>query len=135
MFDPPIAPPYASMVIVELFFRELDEQHFVKFSYRNESDRDPYVLNLLGGECGDYCPLAKVDQLTQHLRPADWKSECRLDGSSDDPTIVIITEFSIAVAALLFLVLLVAVIVSCCIRRDKNATVGNKYQSVNQDFR
>ena len=34
MFDPPIAPPYASMVIVELFFREIDEQHFVKFSYR-----------------------------------------------------------------------------------------------------
>ena len=35
MFDPPIAPPYASMVIVELFYRDIDEQHFVRFSYRS----------------------------------------------------------------------------------------------------
>ena len=135
MFDPPIAPPYASMVIVELFFREMDEQHFVRFSYRNQTDREPFVLNLFNGECGDYCPLEKFDHLTQLLRPADWAYECRLDGSANDPTIVLITEFSIAVSALLFLVLLVAVIVSCCVRRDKNAAAGNKYQSINQDFR
>ena len=102
---------------------------------RNETDRDPYVLTL--PNCDAFCPLKKFDQLTSHLRPKNWSVECQLATSSEtDPTIVVITEFSIAVASFLFIVLVVAVVLSCCMIRDRNVVAGNnKYQTINQDYR
>jgi hypothetical protein len=55
--------------------------------------------------------------------------------TNDDPTIIIITEFSVAIASFLFIVLVIAVVLSCCVRRDRNSSAGNKYQSVNQEYR
>ncbi len=72
MFDPPISPPYASMIIIEMFIRDIDDKYFVRFSYRNETERDPYVLKLLDGACDEYCPLTKFDELTKPLRPVNW---------------------------------------------------------------
>ena len=136
MYDPPIAPPYASMVIVEMFYRDIDEQYFVRFSYRNETDHDPYVLKIMG-VCNEFCPLTKFNDLTKNIRPKNWAAECQAGmPARDDPTIWLITEFSMAVCGLLLILLVVSVIVSCCYRRDRNAALsGNKYQSVNQDFR
>lgn len=61
--------------------------------------------------------------------------ECHAGMANDDPTIIIITEFSVAIASFLFIVLVIAVVLSCCVRRDRNSSAGNKYQSVNQEYR
>ena len=61
--------------------------------------------------------------------------ECHAGMTNDDPTIIIITEFSVAIASFLFIVLVIAVVLSCCVRRDRNSSAGNKYQSVNQEYR
>ena len=103
-------------------------------STRNETDRDPFVLKLFGSGCDEFCPLEEFGRLTQHLRPQNWTAECHTGMAIDDPTILIITEFSIAVASFLLLVLVIAVVVSCCVRRDRKDSSG-KYQSVNQDYR
>ncbi len=60
--------------------------------------------------------------------------ECQVGIPISDPTVTIITEFSVAIAGLLFLLLLVSVVLSCCIRKDRADAAGNKYQSINQDF-
>ena len=103
-------------------------------STRNETDQDPFVLKLFGSGCDEFCPLEEFGRLTQHLRPQNWTAECRAGMAIDDPTIIIITEFSIAVASFLLLVLVIAVVVSCCVRRDRKDS-SRKYQSVNQDYR
>lgn len=49
-----IAPPYASMVVVELLDRA---GLVVRVSYKNDSSEDPYVLTIPG--CDQLCPLPK----------------------------------------------------------------------------
>ncbi len=112
MFDPPVAPAYAAMVIMELFKAGDNTTYEIKFSFRNDTTRDPYDLTLPG--CGEYCPLDKFVSLTEHLRPADWHNEC---GLYKDPTIEAVTVFSLGVTAVLALILLVSVIVACIKRR------------------
>lgn len=102
MFDPPIGPPYASLIMVELHKKR--NEYFVQFSYRNETQRDPYELTLPG--CSTLCPLEKFESLTRHLRPENWKEECGLEL---DATAQAITIFSIGVALFLSLVLVVSV--------------------------
>lgn len=123
MFDPPIAPTYASMVAVELF--EYQGTYQVRFLYRNESDREPYKLNLY--DCPEFCPLEQFDRLTENIRPNDWQREC---GLRHDPVIQAVTVFSVGVTSLLLLVLLVAVIVSCT--KKSRSQRDYRYFSVNQ---
>ena len=75
-FDPPIAPPYASMVSVELWKKASTNSYYVTFQYRNDTTREPYQFTVNG--CDLNCPLDKFDSLTANLRPADWEQECGL---------------------------------------------------------
>merc|ERR1712179_821547 len=68
-----IAPPYASMVVVELLDRA---GLVVRVSYKNDSSENPYVLTIPG--CDQLCPLSKFKDLTYSVRPGDWREECGL---------------------------------------------------------
>jgi len=107
MFDPPIGPPYASAFMIELK-KSPDDQYFVSFSYRNDTTRDPYDLNLY--DCPKDCPLMTFSKLTKSVRPDNWIEEC---GISLDPTAQAITTFSIGVALVIVAVLLISVIITC----------------------
>ena len=85
-----------------------DDQYFVSFSYRNDTTRDPYDLNLY--DCPKDCPLMTFSKLTKSVRPDNWIEEC---GISLDPTAQAITTFSIGVALVIVAVLLISVIITC----------------------
>jgi hypothetical protein len=72
LFDPPVCPTFNSIVIIEMFIRKPDKKYFIRFSYRNETDHDPYILRMFNGGCDEYCPLSKFEDLSQPLRPEDW---------------------------------------------------------------
>ena len=81
-----IAPPYASMVVVEL----LDRQGLVvRVSYKNDSSEQPHLLTIPG--CTQLCPLhrfkGRYEQQQQqathshiHLRPDCQHQARRLEG-------------------------------------------------------
>jgi len=69
-----LAPPYASAVLFELY--DLDGAYNVKISWRNDTTQPPHVLTIPG--CQQLCPLPLFKQLTESVRPADWKHECQL---------------------------------------------------------
>ena len=82
MFDPPIQPPYASCIMIELLKNVTSDGHFIRFYYRNETDvtfgdgtPKQHLLQMPG--CETTCPLEKFDELTKPLRPLDWEQECR----------------------------------------------------------
>uniref|UniRef100_T1IKA1 acid phosphatase n=1 Tax=Strigamia maritima TaxID=126957 RepID=T1IKA1_STRMM len=66
----PHAPPYCSMVMVELH-----EKNGIDFIlYRNDTSRDPYELSLKG--CTNQCLFEKFIKLTAAVIPEDIKAEC-----------------------------------------------------------
>ena len=93
-------PPYASAIMVELK-KSPDDQYFVSFSYRNETNRDPYDLIL--SNCPQECPLETFAKLTKSLRPENWIEEC---GIELDPTAQAVTVFSIGVSIVIAAILL-----------------------------
>ena len=97
MYEPSKPPPYASMVIVEVFRDIQTQQHEVRFLFRNRTAPDqlldgqlvdqanddnetkPFVKHLLG-KCDEFCSMKDFEQLTSHLRLSqqNWKEECNL---------------------------------------------------------
>ena len=127
MFDPPIGPPYASLIMIEL--SKKGDEFVVNFSYRNDTSVEPYALTVFN--CPFDCPLEDFVRLTQDLRPNDWKSEC---GLLQDPTMEAVTIFSIGTAFIMALILVLSVIFAlvrrqCYGQRDDNKTY--KYSSIN----
>merc|ERR1711860_99281 len=104
MFDG-IAPPYASAIMVELHKTQKNE-FYVQFWYRNETSSEPHLLTVEG--CSENCPLEKLDRVTQHLRPQNWKRECQ-DKSEDDAVMKFVTNFSFFIAISLLIILAIAV--------------------------
>ena len=103
-----------------------DDQYFVSFSYRNETNRDPYDLNL--SNCPKECPLETFAQLTKSLRPENWIKEC---GIELDPTAQAVTVFSIGVSVVIFAVLLLSVIISCVRARKVYASPSTATSQAN----
>lgn len=136
MFDPPIAPPYASAVMIELHRRRSDDDdqdddddYYVQFLYRNDSSREPYVLTLSG--CEKLCPLDKFDELTRDLRPRDWAEECHIaGGGGTDYATTIISRVSIFVAACLAAVVMLAVVIA--VTRKSKLVNQHNYVAVHQ---
>lgn len=124
MFDPPLAPPYASMVIIELL--KSDSKYWLQFAFRNETTHEPYELRLF--DCPKECPLDSFDSLTKHLRPENWAQECELQL---DLTAEAVTYFSICITAFIALILCIAVIFACAkklfYRKSKATTKDYKY--------
>jgi len=148
MYEPSKPPPYASMVIVEVFRDTNTQKHEVRFLFRNrtapaqlpngehvdhtndDNETKPFVKHLLG-KCDEFCSIEDFEQLTSHLRLSqqNWKEECNL---VTDPVIKIVTISSITVMAILSILILVVVICACCKRMKQDVHEYN-YLSVNQD--
>ena len=96
MYEPSRPPPYASMVIVEVFQDKDTQKHEVRFLFRNrtspviisknnhlvdqsndDNETKPYVKHLLG-KCDEFCTIEDFEKLTSHLRlsQTDWKKAC-----------------------------------------------------------
>ena len=97
MYEPSKPPPYASMVVLEVFRDKNTQKHEVRFLFRNrtapvtmlnnkvvdqtkdDNETKPYVKHILG-KCDEFCSIEDFEHLTSHLRltQKDWSAECRL---------------------------------------------------------
>ena len=139
MFNPPIAPPYASCIMIELLTGMHSEGHFVRFYYHNETtatsegghvDAEPYLLQLPG--CDATCPLDKFEELTRPLRPRNWERECRSELDYEDVVLDLVTALSGAIMISLLCLALGAVIFKLCCRHKSD--IGGNYIEVGQDI-
>lgn len=91
----------------------LSNQFQMKFFYRNESDKEPYLLRLDGCRAGDYCTLEEYKRLTNLLRPEDVATECLLvtkgDMTFEFDTVVTFAVLEVILACL-FMALLAAML-------------------------
>ncbi|XP_075046202.1 testicular acid phosphatase homolog isoform X2 [Mixophyes fleayi] len=69
-----IHPPYASCHIFE-FYKNNDGAYSVGMYYRNESNKEPYEIQLPG--CTTPCPLPMFTKLLAPILPQDWQKECQ----------------------------------------------------------
>jgi len=123
VFDPPKAPPYAAMIIFELIQRD---NFYLRLSYKNESESEPYVLTVPG--CEELCPLDTFKELMTPMLPVDWEAECGFQQQN------IVEKRITLVAALVSSVMAAAVVVSlffvlCRRKRDEDEI---KYQRIDQ---
>ena len=139
MFDPPIAPPYASCIMIELLKGAQSGGHFVRFFYKNETnvnsegspaDPNPYLLQLPG--CDTTCPLEKFEELTRPLRPRNWERECRSESDYEDVVLDLVTTFSGVIGISLLCLVLSAVMFKLCCRHKSD--IGGNYVEVGQDI-
>ena len=155
IFDPVIAPPYASLLMFELL-QSSKGDFFVQILYRNDSTKDPRwggvnfavsscfkqlyklgstsplsprVLTLPG--CSPECPLEEFDRLTQPLRPNNWAKECQLPGYRDK-TFEIMSLVAVMASLVLTLVLVISVIVFCYRKRLNFTLEQHAYVAVDQ---
>jgi len=118
-----IAPPYASMVIVELFERE---ELFVRVLYLNETSAPPHLLSIPG--CGTGCTLQQLKDLTASIRPVNLGVECGI--TAEKGTIQMVTLVAAVCSSLLGLIVLLSTITSIVCRYDNQQTA--RYQRVEQ---
>ena len=108
MYEVSKPPPYASMVMMEIFHDKNTNKHEVRFLFRNrtlpahfsdvlkESNAEddnatrPYVKYLLG-KCGEFCSIEDFGHLTSDLRLSQqaWIQECNV---VQDPVIQVTYE-------------------------------------------
>ena len=136
MFDPPIAPPYASCIMIELLKNVKSDRHFIRFYYRNEtnvawenSTTKLHLLRMPG--CDITCPLEKFDELTKSLRPLNWQQECRSKSIYEDAMIHLVTALSGVIGITLLCLLLGAIIFKLCCRQESK--LNGRYIEVGQD--
>lgn len=132
LFNPPVAPPYASAVLWELW-RDADGGHSVSILYRNDTRPDggqPVQLHLAGcPQPPARCSLDSLDAATAHLRPADWRGEC----GQQDPFARAVTLTSVVVCAGLFVLLFMSIVAVMVSRRRRSLPpVDMGYASINQ---
>merc|ERR1712241_1228889 len=109
-----LAPPYASLVLVELLDRDGLR---VKLSYHNESGHQPYSLTLPG--CEELCPLVRFRSLTAQFIPGDILAECGVPARQDE-TMQRITMMAALSSSLLASAVLVATVITVCRGRKKS---------------
>jgi len=121
-----IAPPYASMVVVELLDRA---GLVVRVSYKNDSSVDPYVLTIPG--CDQLCPLSKFKDLTYSVRPEDWREECGL--KTEDTAIAKVTLLAAVASTMMAFTVLVATLYTLCFKKKEDGTsLSARYQKLDQ---
>ena len=103
-----VAPPYASLVLVEL----LDRGGLtVRLSYRNDSSQPPYILTVPG--CEEFCPLDTFISLTAPAVPGDILAECGVPARQDETVQQITLVAALASSLMAAAVLLVTVLIVC----------------------
>ncbi|KAM3856133.1 lysosomal acid phosphatase isoform 2-T2 [Vipera latastei] len=113
-------PPYASCHIFELY-QEDDGNFTVEMFFRNESQKEPYVLQL--PKCKQRCPLPQFLQLTEPVISQDWKQECQIVRTMKD------TEFIVTLAACGSLLLLITILLLTVLFRVKSKPPGYSHLS------
>uniref|UniRef100_A0A2C9KJX8 acid phosphatase n=1 Tax=Biomphalaria glabrata TaxID=6526 RepID=A0A2C9KJX8_BIOGL len=68
------APMYRALIMVELHYIQND--YYVKISYRNDTSREPYELIPTG--CQNPCRLVDFIHITKDFIPDDWDAECKI---------------------------------------------------------
>eukprot|EP00090_Calanus_glacialis_P002491 TRINITY_DN11869_c0_g1_i5.p1 TRINITY_DN11869_c0_g1~~TRINITY_DN11869_c0_g1_i5.p1 ORF type:complete len:413 (-),score=122.52 TRINITY_DN11869_c0_g1_i5:35-1273(-) len=112
-----LAPPYASLLMFELY--EVDGLH-VKISWRNDTTTPPHVLTIPG--CQQLCPLKLFKQLTESVRPADWRQECKIgSGYTRLHTVVLAAT---AISLTMAVTLLIFTILGRWMNRDRKGYEG-----------
>lgn len=109
-----LAPPYASMVMVELM-ESPDLGPVIQVLYHNESGHEPYVMTLPG--CQPLCPLAKFKHLTSRYIPVNILEECGLTVS--DSRIQQVTLVAAICSSVMAASVLVAVLVGLCCKKQR----------------
>lgn len=122
-----IAPPYASLVLVELLDRGAGP--LVKVSYRNDSSLPPFPLTLPG--CDHLCPLEQFRQLTRPIVPGDILAECGLGSSNRAQKVTLVA--ALASTAMALTVLLATLCTVCRARRDSGAGPQARYSALGQN--
>jgi len=119
------APPFASMIIIELFDRS---GLFVRVSYRNSSNEPPTILSIPG--CDQLCPLKKFEDLTESVRPVNWRSECGLSDQDDGTVRQVVLVAAVAAVGMALTVLTATMLMVC--RKQKKDVIegGGRYQRV-----
>ena len=74
-----LAPPYASMVMLETFQSSGDGNTYLRLSYHNDSNHEPYILTIPG--CEAMCSFNKFKQIMKKYVPEDILKECGIDNS------------------------------------------------------
>jgi len=120
-----IAPPYASMVIVELLNRD---GLVVRVSYKNDTSEDPYVLTIPG--CEKLCPLAKFKDLTYSIRPVDWRAECGFD--TGDNAVAQVTLLAAVASTIMAFTVLFATLYTLCFKKKEEGSLSARYQKLDQ---
>uniref|UniRef100_A0A098LZ60 Lysosomal acid phosphatase n=1 Tax=Hypsiglena sp. JMG-2014 TaxID=1550645 RepID=A0A098LZ60_9SAUR len=113
-------PPYASCHIFELY-QEDDSNFTVEMFFRNESQKEPYVLQLPG--CNQRCPLPQFLQLTEPVITQDWKQECQISSTWND------TELIVTLAVCGSLLFLLTVLLLTVLFRVKSQSLGYSHLS------
>ena len=105
-----LQPPYASLVIAELF--QDGDSWFLQFSYKNSTEGGAVVLSVPGCS-GSNCTVEKLKMLTKDvtLTEGEWKHACGLESASFDlialPYIIAISILSLLIASLCCVLVLV----------------------------
>jgi len=130
VFQPPMAPPYASLVMIELL-EMTPGVYSVKILYRNSTEVDPYELAIPG--CQILCPLDKFIELTADIIPEDIKTECGLSSGPSDETVQKVILLAASVSVLLALVVLCSVLYLVCRKRRDKETKYQRVQQIDMD--
>ena len=150
MYKPHNPPPYASMVLVEVFHDRNNQKLEVRFLYRNctppaniddvstypqyecliGEDDTTLEVKYLRGKCGEFCSLVDFDTLTSDLRAQDWKSECNY---SPDSIMHVIMMWYLIVMVCIFHILLIIGILAWFERRKVSEEKYN-YLFTIEDF-
>ncbi|XP_061466927.1 lysosomal acid phosphatase isoform X2 [Rhineura floridana] len=95
--------PYASCHIFELY-QEDDGNFSVEMFFRNESGKEPYLLQL--PDCEQHCPLLKFMQITEPVISEDWKHECEIASTMKDTELIVVLTVCGSILFLLTVLLL-----------------------------
>jgi len=109
-----LAPPYASLVIVELLDR--GGLH-VQLSYRNDSSQPPYSLTLPG--CDSLCPLEQFVSLTAQSVPLNILAECGVPARQDQ-TMQRVTLLAALTSSIMAAAVLIATVIAICRGKKKS---------------
>jgi len=126
-----IAPPYASMIIFELFEGESLQ---VKVSYKNTTD---IAFPLILPGCTELCPIDKFVALTSNMRPLNVQEECGLNPPSD-PAVQRVTLLAALASTVMAATVLIAALLMLCKGRGTSSSAASsaRYHPVgqNEDF-
>lgn len=70
-------PRYSSIVMMELHKTLDTNNYFISFSFRNDTQREPYKLKL--PICELDCPYEEFTKFVEPMIPQDWDAECQLE--------------------------------------------------------